>query len=113
MPVAYKLAIKGAYPRRDWFNLLPLGQNIGPEKIIPDKCENQNSQGSNRGPDKWHDDIPEYPPLCDALYPRTFDKIKWQGFYKIAHEQSAKPGLKRRVKQKLSSDRIVKSGLDR
>ena len=108
MPVAYKLAIK--YPRRDWFNLLPLGQNIGPEKIIPDKCENQNSQGKML---TSHDDIPEYPPLCDALYPRTFDKLKWQGFYKIAHEQSAKPGLKRRVKQKLSSDRIVKSGLDR
>ena len=84
-----------------------LGSNTGPHY----KVEIVSTEVFARHWDELMDDVPEDLPFRDTFNPRAFDQVKGQGLDKVPHKQRAKPGLKRRMEQKLPRNRVIQSGL--
>ena len=91
------LAVETGYTRGHGGVFHPLGQHNRPKVIVPDEGKDQNWKGGDRGPDQGQHHEPANPPLRHALNAGRFDQLKRQGADKVAHEQGAKPGLKRDV----------------
>mmetsp|Transcript_23679 Transcript_23679/g.42242 ORF Transcript_23679/g.42242 Transcript_23679/m.42242 type:complete len:237 (-) Transcript_23679:5371-6081(-) len=113
VPVVHELTIQGAHTSGDGLGTLPLGQHVGPEKVIPDKGKDQHRQRRNRRAHKGQHHVPENLPLRDPLDPRGFHQIKGQGLDKVAHKEGTKARLERRMKQELTRDCVIKARLHR
>ena len=90
-----------------------LGQDHGPEIIVPDEGENQHAECGNRRFHQRQHDIPEDAPFRDALDTGGFDQLIRQRTDEITHEERAKPCLKSDMKQDQPGLGIIQPQLQR
>ena len=67
MPVVHELTVQGANACRDRFGLFALGQDVGPEEVIPDECKDLDGERSYGGAYKGEHHEPKNLPLRHAL----------------------------------------------
>ena len=99
MVLRHELAVEAGDAGGDGLRLGALGQDDGPEIVVPDEGEDQHGKRRDGGAHERQDDKPEDAPFGDAFDPRGLDQLDRQGLDEVAHEEGAEPGLERDVKE--------------